>query len=93
MFLIFILNVVPTFAYVQLSYFNKIFVASHKKNGSYIWFWQVRIMRKRLVRKAFDMILGISLSENRDVSSFILCACHWKIDCANLNLLMTVYEP
>ncbi|XP_020588422.1 heat shock protein 90-6, mitochondrial-like [Phalaenopsis equestris] len=26
----------------------------------------VRIMRKRLVRKAFDMILGISLSENRD---------------------------
>ncbi|KAK4276365.1 hypothetical protein QN277_019322 [Acacia crassicarpa] len=25
----------------------------------------VRIMRKRLVRKAFDMILGISLSENR----------------------------
>ncbi|KAM7498426.1 hypothetical protein LguiA_022840 [Lonicera macranthoides] len=26
----------------------------------------VRIMRKRLVRKAFDMILGISMSENRD---------------------------
>ncbi|PAN21157.1 hypothetical protein PAHAL_3G446000 [Panicum hallii] len=26
----------------------------------------VRIMRKRLVRKAFDMILGISCSENRD---------------------------
>ncbi|KAK8969454.1 hypothetical protein KSP40_PGU003844 [Platanthera guangdongensis] len=26
----------------------------------------VRIMRKRLVRKAFDMILGISLSENKD---------------------------
>ncbi|WOL09230.1 heat shock protein 90-6, mitochondrial [Canna indica] len=26
----------------------------------------VRIMRKRLVRKAFDMILGISLSENRE---------------------------
>ncbi|CAA7393335.1 unnamed protein product [Spirodela intermedia] len=26
----------------------------------------IRIMRKRLVRKAFDMILGISLSENRD---------------------------
>ena len=25
-------------------------------------------MRKRLVRKAFDMILGISCSENRDVS-------------------------
>lgn len=24
-------------------------------------------MRKRLVRKAFDMILGISMSENRDV--------------------------
>lgn len=28
---------------------------------------KVRIMRKRLVRKAFDMILGISMSENRDV--------------------------
>lgn len=28
-------------------------------------------MRKRLVRKAFDMILGISCSENRDVSVFI----------------------
>ncbi|OMP12036.1 Heat shock protein Hsp90 [Corchorus capsularis] len=27
----------------------------------------VRIMRKRLVRKAFDMILGISMSENRGV--------------------------
>uniref|UniRef100_A0A804PQW4 Histidine kinase/HSP90-like ATPase domain-containing protein n=1 Tax=Zea mays TaxID=4577 RepID=A0A804PQW4_MAIZE len=27
----------------------------------------VRIMRKRLVRKAFDMVLGISCSENRDV--------------------------
>ncbi|GJR46393.1 heat shock protein 90-6, mitochondrial, partial [Tanacetum coccineum] len=27
----------------------------------------VRIMRKRLVRKAFDMILGISMSENREV--------------------------
>jgi hypothetical protein len=27
-------------------------------------------MRKRLVRKAFDMILGISCSENRDVSLF-----------------------
>lgn len=26
----------------------------------------VRIMRKRLVRKAFDMILGISMSENRE---------------------------
>ncbi|ERN10631.1 heat shock protein 90-6, mitochondrial [Amborella trichopoda] len=26
----------------------------------------VRIMRKRLVRKTFDMILGISMSENRD---------------------------
>ncbi|XP_042503297.1 heat shock protein 90-6, mitochondrial isoform X1 [Macadamia integrifolia] len=26
----------------------------------------VRIMRKRLVRKAFDMILGIAMSENRD---------------------------
>ncbi|CAA2979070.1 heat shock 90-6, mitochondrial [Olea europaea subsp. europaea] len=26
----------------------------------------VRIMRKRLVRKAFDMILGITMSENRD---------------------------
>uniref|UniRef100_A0A5B7BH53 Putative heat shock protein 83 isoform X1 n=1 Tax=Davidia involucrata TaxID=16924 RepID=A0A5B7BH53_DAVIN len=26
----------------------------------------VRIMRKRLVRKAFDMILGISMSENKD---------------------------
>ncbi|XP_047320507.1 heat shock protein 90-6, mitochondrial [Impatiens glandulifera] len=26
----------------------------------------VRIMRKRLVRKAFDMILGISVSENKD---------------------------
>ncbi|PON80705.1 Heat shock protein Hsp90 family [Parasponia andersonii] len=26
----------------------------------------VRIMRKRLVRKAFDMILGLSLSENRE---------------------------
>ncbi|KAE8075535.1 hypothetical protein FH972_014241 [Carpinus fangiana] len=26
----------------------------------------VRIMKKRLVRKAFDMILGISMSENRD---------------------------
>ncbi|KAK8953179.1 Heat shock protein 83 [Platanthera guangdongensis] len=26
----------------------------------------VRIMRKRLVRKAFDMILGISFSENKD---------------------------
>lgn len=26
-------------------------------------------MRKRLVRKAFDMILGISLSENKDVSA------------------------
>ncbi|KAK7386044.1 hypothetical protein VNO78_32105 [Psophocarpus tetragonolobus] len=26
----------------------------------------VRIMRKRLVRKAFDMILGISISENRE---------------------------
>eukprot|EP00262_Sarcandra_glabra_P011623 TRINITY_DN282_c0_g1_i3.p1 TRINITY_DN282_c0_g1~~TRINITY_DN282_c0_g1_i3.p1 ORF type:complete len:805 (+),score=155.56 TRINITY_DN282_c0_g1_i3:105-2519(+) len=26
----------------------------------------VRIMKKRLVRKAFDMILGISLSENKD---------------------------
>lgn len=26
----------------------------------------VRIMRKRLVKKAFDMILGISMSENRD---------------------------
>ncbi|KAG1367037.1 putative Heat shock protein 90-6, mitochondrial [Cocos nucifera] len=26
----------------------------------------VRIMRKRLVRKAFDMILGISLSENKE---------------------------
>ncbi|GAV78358.1 HSP90 domain-containing protein/HATPase_c_3 domain-containing protein [Cephalotus follicularis] len=26
----------------------------------------VRIMRKRLVRKAFDMILGISMSDNRD---------------------------
>uniref|UniRef100_A0A1D1Z4J7 Heat shock protein 90 n=1 Tax=Anthurium amnicola TaxID=1678845 RepID=A0A1D1Z4J7_9ARAE len=26
----------------------------------------IRIMRKRLVRKAFDMILGISLSDNRD---------------------------
>jgi hypothetical protein len=26
-------------------------------------------MRKRLVRKAFDMILGISMSENRDVCS------------------------
>ncbi|KAL8195409.1 hypothetical protein R6Q57_025812 [Mikania cordata] len=26
----------------------------------------VRIMRKRLVRKAFDMILGISVSENRE---------------------------
>ncbi|KAF8391665.1 hypothetical protein HHK36_023972 [Tetracentron sinense] len=26
----------------------------------------VRIMRKRLVRKAFDMILGLSMSENRD---------------------------
>ncbi|XP_020395328.1 heat shock protein 90-6, mitochondrial isoform X5 [Zea mays] len=26
----------------------------------------VRIMRKRLVRKAFDMVLGISCSENRD---------------------------
>ncbi|XP_078430118.1 HEAT SHOCK PROTEIN 89.1 [Wolffia australiana] len=26
----------------------------------------IRIMRKRLVRKAFDMILGISLSENKD---------------------------
>lgn len=25
-------------------------------------------MKKRLVRKAFDMILGISLSENREVS-------------------------
>jgi len=24
-------------------------------------------MRKRLVRKAFDMILGISMSENREV--------------------------
>jgi len=24
-------------------------------------------MKKRLVRKAFDMILGISLSENREV--------------------------
>lgn len=33
-------------------------------------------MRKRLVRKAFDMILGISLSENKDVSSFTLYACH-----------------
>ncbi|KAI3829428.1 hypothetical protein L1987_03552 [Smallanthus sonchifolius] len=27
----------------------------------------VWIMRKRLVRKAFDMILGISVSENREV--------------------------
>jgi hypothetical protein len=27
-------------------------------------------MRKRLVRKAFDMILGISCSENRDVRLF-----------------------
>lgn len=27
-------------------------------------------MRKRLVRKAFDMILGISCSENRDVKPF-----------------------
>lgn len=31
------------------------------------FFFKVRIMRKRLVRKAFDMILGISLSENREV--------------------------
>jgi hypothetical protein len=29
-------------------------------------------MRKRLVRKAFDMILGISMSENRDVCSSLL---------------------
>lgn len=28
---------------------------------------KVRIMKKRLVKKAFDMILGISLSENREV--------------------------
>ena len=30
-------------------------------------FLKVRIMKKRLVKKAFDMILGISLSENREV--------------------------
>ena len=30
-------------------------------------------MRKRLVRKAFDMILGISMSENREV-------CCWIVD-------------
>lgn len=29
------------------------------------------MMQKRLVRKAFDMILGISLSENKDVSKYI----------------------
>ena len=32
-------------------------------------------MKKRLVKKAFDMILGISLSENREVcfhNSYIL---------------------
>lgn len=28
---------------------------------------KVRIMKKRLVRKAFDMILGISMSDNREV--------------------------
>lgn len=33
---------------------------------------KVRIMKKRLVRKAFDMILGISLSENREVCFRIL---------------------
>lgn len=33
----------------------------------FVLFFKVRIMRKRLVRKAFDMILGISLSENRAV--------------------------
>lgn len=32
-------------------------------------FLKVRIMRKRLVRKAFDMILGISMSENKEVFS------------------------
>lgn len=31
---------------------------------------KVRIMRKRLVRKAFEMIQGIALSDNREVSSF-----------------------
>lgn len=30
-------------------------------------------MRKRLVRKAFDMILGISLSENREVCLCLIC--------------------
>lgn len=35
---------------------------------------KVRIMRKRLVRKAFDMILGISMSENREVRLSLLGA-------------------
>lgn len=33
----------------------------------FMLFLKVRIMKKRLVRKAFDMILGISMSENKAV--------------------------
>lgn len=56
----------------------------------YIWYFQVRIMRKRLVRKTFDMIQDISESENKEVcidkSSLSLLAFqlrllngHWKL--------------
>lgn len=34
-------------------------------------FLKVRIMKKRLVRKAFEMILGISLSDNKEVLDYI----------------------
>ena len=33
----------------------------------------VRIMRKRLVRKAFDMVQDLSESENKEVSSKVVC--------------------
>ena len=41
-------------------------------------------MRKRLVRKAFDMILGISLSENREVC-LSLVFLSWLLEAVTLS--------
>ena len=42
-------------------------------NFNYFSLTQVRIMRKRLVRKTFDMIEELSQSENKEVTFSLLC--------------------
>lgn len=49
-------------------------------------------MRKRLVRKAFDMILGITMSENKDVRISFLNSLTWHSYRDVIQLIVLLFQ-